>query len=241
MSKVDYFTLISGAPVNCGKTRVYPPRLGDIREIGYDSYREYVSLLLMDREGYAELFKVKDVAALEQWTTMQLITYTPPLRATLLQALSFFLHSDVCYSDDVGYFIDGKPVVYLTLDDLSTYRSIILRFCNIEDTSDQQQVTYRNARAKRTYEKIQKCKAKKRKQSAGDKNMELPNLIAAVSAFSATYNLLNIWGLTVYQFYDQFTRLSGKIQLGIIGQKWAAWGTDSFDFSAWYKALSTTE
>lgn len=241
MSTVGYFDLIAGSPIKCEKVTIYPPRLDDIRDIGYDNYREFISLLLMDKEGYANLLRVKDVSMLDRWTTLQLITYTPPLRATLLRALSFFLHSDICYSEDTGYFVDCSDSIYLTLEEIGIYRKVILRLCNVEDTSDQSQVTYRNARAKKTYEKIQQCKAKKKKQQADDKNLELPNLIAAVAAFSSTYNLLNIWGLTVYQFYDQFTRLSGKIQLGIIGQKWAAWGTDSFDFSTWYKALSTTE
>lgn len=241
MSIVGPFELISGAPIVCGKVTLYPPRLGDIRDVGYDNYREFISLFLMDKDSYVELFRIKNVSMLDRWTTLQLITYTPPLRATMLRALSFFIHSDVCYSDDVGYFVDGDSPIYLTLEDVGAYRNVILRLCNVENTSDQSQVTYRNARAKKTYEKIQQCKAKKKKQQSSDKNLELPNLVAAVAAFSPTYNLLNIWGLTVYQFYDQFTRLSGKIQLDIIGQKWAAWGTDSFDFSAWYKALSTTE
>lgn len=241
MSTVGYFELISGAPIICDKVTLYPPKLGDIRDVGYDNYREFISLFLMDKDSYAALFSIKNASMLDRWTTLQLITRTPPLRATLLRALSFFIHSDVCYSEDVGYFVDGDAAVYLTLDEIGSYRRIILRLCNVEDTGDQSQVTYRNARAKKTYEKIQQCKAKKKKQQSSDKNLELPNLIAAVAAFSSTYNLLNIWGLTVYQFYDQFARLSGKIQLGIIGQKWAAWGTDSFDFSTWYKALSTTE
>jgi hypothetical protein len=68
--------------------------------------------------------------------------------------------------------------------------------------------------------------------------MELPNLVAAVSAKHNSYNLFNIWGLTVYQLYDQFARIDIGVQLDIYGTRWAAWGQDAFDTGIWFKRLN---
>ncbi|MDD6530605.1 MAG: hypothetical protein PUF41_11570 [Prevotella copri] len=175
-------------------------------------------------------------------TSIQLITRIPELRAALLRALSFFLHADVLYADDVGYCIQRDDnVEYLSLDQIRDIRSVILQFCNIQDDTETAPVKFKNARAKEIYEKIQRKKAEKQKASATSSeslSMTLPNLISAVAAYSPTYNYLNIWQLTVYQFYDQFARLNDDLQLKVFGQRWAAWGTDNFDFSVWYRPLN---
>ena len=76
MSTVGYFELISGAPIICDKVTLYPPKLGDIRDVGYDNYREFISLFLMDKDSYAALFSIKNASMLDRWTTLQLITHS---------------------------------------------------------------------------------------------------------------------------------------------------------------------
>ena len=237
MKLIDDYTLISGASHRCGDILIYPPTLGGIRDVGYETYRGFLSLFLMSQHDIYELFDLAGDESISKFSPIQLITIIPPLRATLLGALSFFLHREVCYSPSTGFFLDDNTP--LSLAQILDIRKVILAFCNIEDKTAQEPVTFASEKARRIYEKAQAGRAQlKGKNGSQEADLELPNLIAAVSAYSPTYNLLNIWGLTVYQLYDQFARLSGKLQLDVFGQKWAAWGTEDFDFSLWYKALS---
>lgn len=237
MKIIDDYTLISGAPHRCGDFIVYPPTLGAIRDVGYETYRGFLSLFLMSQRDIFKLFGLKGDDTINGLSPIQLITLIPPLRGTLLGSLSFFLHCEVCYNPNMGFFLDDKTP--LSLAQILEIRKVILAFCNIEDETIQEPVTFANEKARRIYEKAQAGRAQLKSQNAAkDAALEIPNLIAAVSAYSPTYNLLNIWGLTVYQLYDQFARLSSKFQLDVFGHKWAAWGTDDFDFSLWYKAPS---
>lgn len=240
MTVVDQFTLISGAPCQCGDFVVYPPTLEMIRDIGYDNYRSYVSLfLLSQRDIFAMLDIGDDAGVLKELSPIQLITVIPDLRVTLLCSLRFFLRQEIFYTKDLGFFLDEVKQQQIPLSAIMDIRRVILAFCKVEDDTIQEPITFRNERARLTYEKAQKHKAQKKQKAApSNTDMELHNLIGAVAAFSQVYNLLNIWGLTVYQFYDQFERLSSKRQLDVIGQKWAAWGTDDFDFSLWFKSTS---
>ena len=105
----------------------------------------------------------------------------------------------------------------------------------------QEQHQFASEKARRIWEKCQKGKAQMRKASKQDINMELPNLIGAVAARSGGYTLLNIWDLTVYQLYDQFTRTNVNVQMDIYASRWAAWGKDDFDVAMWFKNISKKE
>ena len=245
MKVVDYMTLIRGLPCNVNGATVYPPLLDDIAFVSYKVYESYLSVFFLSAVDIGRIIGLEDGSLPPTTTSLQLITRVPELRAALMQSLSFFMRADVLYSEDTGYSIqldDGTH--YLSLDDIRDIRAVVLQLCNIQDDTEVAPVKFKNARAKEIYDKIQKKKAEKKKLSAMSKeslSMTLPNLISAVAAFSPTYNLLNIWQLTVYQLYDEFSRLSDKIQLSVFGQRWAAWGTDNFDFSVWYRPLNSNK
>ena len=238
---MDQFTLISGAPYSCDGILIYPPKLGQIRDIGYAQYQMFLSIFLMTKEDILEMIKIDSSHADEvEFNTLQLITLIPEFRESLLRSLNFFLHANVRYSDEYGYYFEDTEEI-IPLKKIWLIRRAILKFCCVNDESDSEPLRFRNEKAREIWEKIQKHKAAARKQKrsgTGDKSMDLPNLIGAVCAYSSSYNLLNIWDLTVYQFYDQFARLDNRIQIDVYGQRWAAWGKEDFDFSIWRKALN---
>lgn len=236
---IDKFTLISGEPYKLDDVVVYPPTLRDIRAVSYERYQLMLSILLMTKEDILKLIGAEEAREKIEFDVLQLITLIPEFRSALLQALSFFLRQEVRYSDDVGYFVNDESTI--SLERIWEIRKAIVEFCHVEDPNEDQNVTFYNEKAKKVWEKIQKRKAAQKKQKqANDRGTDLANLIGAVCAYSNTYNLLNIWDLTIYQFYDQFARLDTKIQMGVYGQRWAAWGKDDFDFSLWRRALDNS-
>jgi len=67
-----------------------------------------------------------------------------------------------------------------------------------------------------------------------NEDLRLENLIPAVAAKAYGYNLFNIWDLTLYQFYDQFSRINSNFSLDIASTRWAIWGEDAYDCDPWY-------
>ena len=238
MPTVDAFTLISGSPYPYkGLLNIKPPSLDMIRQAGYSRYSGYLSVLLSTPEDFLEALGV-DASKLTDLPTDPLIFMTlfPSLRNELISAVSFFIDEPLSYDEEIGYMVGEES---LSLDDLRNVRSVILQMCCIEDTVTPPK-KFRNQKARKIYELIQSRKAEQAK--AAKKNRKenpdtaLPNLISAFCAFSPSYNLINVWGLTIYQFYDQYHRLDSKIQLDVFGLRWAAWGKKDFDFSLWHKA-----
>lgn len=239
---VDYFSLISCDPEHPyrfnDKILIYPPKLETLRnpDVGYRAYQSYTNMLAMTKSDLAESLEIPEESI--NGDTLLFITRVPFFRDAYMAALSFFIRQSLRYDDDIGYLLeDGTSV---SMDELREIRSIILQFCYIEDAQENAPKKYRNAKAKRIFERIQKLKseqAKKRKGKPANPDMDMPNLIGAVAAFSQSYNLTNIWNLTVFQFYDQFIRLNTKIQIDISGVRWAAWGQDDFDWALWHKSI----
>ena len=237
--KLDYFTLLactSEAPYRFNDAiSVYPPTLNDIRHIGYNVYQSYTNILAATKFDLAEMLGID--ANEINGDTLQFITQLPFFREAYIAALSFFIRQQVRY-DDSGYSLENGA--FLPMDDIRELRSVILQFAYIEDKESAAPLKYRNAKARKIYERIQTLKAEQAKAIKGKANpdMELSNLIGAVCAFSnGAYNLQNVWKLTIFQFYDQFIRLNTKIQMDISGVRWAAWGKDDFQFNLWHKAV----
>lgn len=202
-----------------------------------DRYQSYLSILLSNPADFLEPLGIEEevLDTLPQ-DSLIFLTLFPPLRNELITAVSFFIDKTLSYDDEVGYLVEGEAI---SLDDLRSIRRIILQLCCVDDTVTPPK-KFRNEKAKRIYELIQSRKAEQAKASKGRRkvnpDMELSNLISSFCAFSPSYNLTNVWDLTIYQFYDQYHRLDSKIQLDVYGLRWAAWGKKDFDFSAWHKA-----
>ena len=240
MAIIDEFTLISGAPFFIdGVCHLVPPTLAKIRDETLSTYQSYVGLLLLQKNEVCELLTC-DTKDVESLNLLQLVTMIPELRCAYLSALGFFISEGITYDEEIGYTTgDGSKSISLEL--LWRIRSGILQLCCVPENEKAPPLKFRNAKAKERYERMQMLRernARRRRAMPPNADMALPNLISAVAAYSSTYNLLNIWELTLYQFYDQFARLNGKNELDVIGLRWAAWGKDEFDFSLWHKAMT---
>lgn len=237
---LDYFTLLSCTPdvpyhYN-DVVSIYPPTLDDIRRISYNTYQSYTNMLAADKYDLAEMLGIDGNEI--DGDTLKFVTVLPFFREAYMASLSFFIRQNVLYDEDSGYSLEDGT--FLPMDDIRELRKLILQFAYIEDKSDSSALKFKNAKAKKIYEKIQALKAEqaKAKKNKANPDMELANLIGAVCAFSnGAYNLSNVWNLTVFQFYDQFIRLNTKVQMDISGVRWAAWGKEDFQWDLWHKAV----
>ena len=239
--------LISGAPYRVGDIFCRQPTLGDIykdKNVGHDVYLSYLYVISMTVDRFLETTGMTDtfsgLSPEEQSsiTIWDLLTFQPSWRSLTLEALNFFVDGEVVQdstSGSIAVRTDDEKAVPITAELYEEMRRGILQCAGIHVEEAKPKGFYNNA-ARKLYEKsLALKKSRGSSKSKADANYDAWNIIGAVSARHPSYNLLNIWGLTVYQLYDQFARMQDGVQFDGVVCRWAVWGKDKFDFSAWFK------
>lgn len=232
MIDVDYVDLILGSSVYYDGIPVVPVTLGDIKRIGYQKYISYCNLICMTKNDLSKIFG-EEIELSPSATLFSAFFYIKDMREFLKEALSFFVSSDITANINKVSFDGG---------DFSINNSNYIGLCETikkvnalssTDEDDIEELKFANKRAREVYEKAQKAK-KKAKQDG--KPIRFHDMISGVCTQHNSYNLTNIYDLTIYQLYDQFVRLSIKTEVDAIIPRWAAYGTEPFDFSIWYQS-----
>lgn len=250
MAKIDYFDLISGREIPYeGICSLKPPKLSDISEIGYMAYNSLLVILTMDLDKYLEISNLREVynkfseKEKDIYDIFMIMVEPPDTRELLHRALCFFISEKLIFDKSECKFLvvndKGSTIGTIDSSNYEVIKSGILQLNYLAVDEAIPKKNFKNKRKRDIYEKIRKGKRTANKTKRTDENMNLPNLISSISACHNSYNLSNIWSLTVYQLYDQFYRLNNKITLDVIGTRWAAWGKEDFDFSVWYKDLNS--
>lgn len=237
MVRISDYDLISGNHIRISDhCTVRQPTLRDIGAVGYDHYQNLLTILLVSKSELLKNLGLEDGEEFDPYSVYDMMAAIPELRSLLVEALSFFVEEPVSFSGG-SYLIGGTPAGYA---DLENVKAAILKVAFIERDSASQHV-FASEKARRIWEKCHKGKEALKKITKKDNDLDLPNLIGSVCAKSGSYTLLNIWDLTVYQLYDQFSRLNINVQMDIYASRWAAWGKDDFDVSMWFKNISKKE
>ena len=251
--------LITGASVEVpGVCWVRQPRLAVFREanlyglpyehgLPFALYNSMMSLLTADRDqlinamDMREAFNKMPFESQNALTCFDVICAAMPYRLLLGELLALYCEADVRVDNEHRCIMLTKEdgVEYpLTNEEYQKIRKTIGEI-NLIKIEEEKELKFSSAAAKRIYEKLQAGR-KKRKQKQ-DPAVELPNVISAVAGKHNSYNLLNIWGLTIWQLYNQFSRLGFSFQVDAYLTKWSVWSSDNFDWSLWYKPIDKTD
>lgn len=236
--RVEKSDLISGEDIQVAMCHVRQIKLRDIKGSSmYKIYNKMIGTLsiglndIISADRAAELRSEVGDAAVNVLDLMLLI---PALQRDLIDALTFFLRERVVCDEvhqTVLIFDQKECIGRLTPEIYEDICSVVMQANYMSDESLSPK-KFRSKKAQATYEKIQRLRPKKSNPNA---SFEIYNIISQVSAKSHTYNLLNIWDLTVYQLYDQFTSIRTNHIIDSSMLKWAAWGDESPDFDLWFK------
>ena len=231
-------------------------------------YRTYVNSLLMDKDSYYEtinnngeeyfynytdndkntILNIKaqyDNMSVEDKNKIHffdLLKYDINLLNIITEALNFFIIENVSFSTDNCVFLisneENKLLWYLDNNSYKLITDIIFQRINIKkEDSEYDGAKVKNKLASKLLEKMKKAnKIKKQKE---DKKMEMPNIISSLAAHGEGLNIINIWDLTVYQLYDQFTRQRLGDSFKLSSANVAAWGDSEgkFDDTIWFSYL----
>lgn len=236
---VTEFDLATGADIRIPDVgAVRQPTLREIRDMGYEEYLTYLRALFVTWEDVRdELRTLED----KYDSVLDLLMQSEPTRELLWKALSFFMRGSVGYAKNASAFVvlseDGSKAGEVNAKTFETLQYVIRRI-NYVPTDEEEPKTFRNAAAKRIWEKLKAGRKLKAKTEKSDPNLTLANVTSTVAAKASAYNWQSVLGLTVFQIYDVFFRSYADYQTSVIGQRWAAWGKEDFDFTVWYRNLN---
>lgn len=161
------------------------------------------------------------------------------------QLLNFFFVEDVVYDPVTSVFFvqdgsldsDGNKLVtgVIKNDNYDIVTDVILQLTKTErNITDDKTAKVKNKIAEGFLKKMKNAKQNKKKIE--DKKYELPNLISALATHSSSLNIINIWNITIYQFYDQLSRQRLDDTYSTSVRSVSVWGDkdNKFDDTLWF-------
>ena len=232
---------------------VYSVTLGEIVDIGYDKFQQYLSVLTADKptdtKGDHELDQLLSSVSDFQYLLL-MVSLDAQINSLVKSAFNFFTHSQATFSLDPPQIILGplEEKHIMTEQHFYDLQHILKRMYFIETEGDEiiiydddPPATKRlkmQMRANR--EKVRRAKAKKAQQEGSD--MKMSDLIGSITINDCGLNISDIWGITYYAFHDQLKRMGWRDQFNI-NQKAALAGAkiNKSQLKHWMRSIASPD
>ena len=206
---------------------IYPATLGEIVDIGYDNFQQYLSVLTITKptevKDNQELQQI--IATITDFQYLLLVTSVDPqLFELFLNGAKFFLHAD-----NVRFSLEPAQIVLFygeeekVLDEEHFYelQRILRRMYFLEQEGeeiiispdDDPMTRHIKMQMRANREKVRKAKAAKAAREKSD--LKLSDLIGSMTINDCGLNMVNIWDITYYAFHDQLKRMGWRDQFNI--------------------------
>ena len=211
---------------------IYSPKLGEIVDIGYDKFQQYLGILTMtkpiSRPGPK---KDQDLAQmLENLTDYEyfilMTTLDKEVNLVVKQAFKFFIHESVTFSIDPAQIMVGPLAEQHILNEEKFYdfQRILKRMCFVEvegeeiiiNPDDSPTVRRLKMQMRENREKVRRANAKQAQREKSD--LKFSDLIGSMTLNNCGLNIDNIWNITYYAFHDQLKRMGWRDQFNINNQ-----------------------
>lgn len=222
-----------------------------------DTYSFYIQMLMISRHGMFVILGISAEDADELIRTSKengsevrvydLITSSVELISQYIIIFDFFFAEEVGYDKNSRSFViynksgdNGvvSPIGYINRDNFADVSNVILQRCGVNHQVERKEdQKFKNEKARRLWEKMNKPNAKTPKDVADELNFELGNIISSLPSHCSGLNMLNIWDMTIYNVYDQFRHARQNAVYKIASTSTAVWGNkdNHFDYDSWFK------
>ena len=257
----DYFDMLSGEPLRVqGVGHIKSPYLRDIcpaSGIGYRAYNLFLHFLSWDKEDllkYDQLMEYRGASKLnrECFSTFDIATLLPQTRELCRGVLSFFITENITWDEAARKFIvfvendrehheePASIIGEIDRENFDDVRSMILQMNFIGLDKESEPIKHSSEKSKELWEMAQKYLMEQAKTN-GDKEdkpeYHLGNIISKICVAHPSYNLLNVFDLTVFQLYDSFFQL-GYIRSSNLSERiFSNHGGETFKFEDWLKPI----
>lgn len=225
----DTLKFMRGSPVFLDDIcAVYPAKLGEIVDLGYDKFQQYLGILTSGKPapkkgGDKEFNKI-----LEQLSDFQYLllicTMDKEMSNLVRGAFQFFTHeSNIIFSLDPAQIVIGplEEKHIIVEDNYADLQHLLKRMYFIEQEGEDIQINKNDSDAivrlkKKMIENREKVQRAKAKKAAREKSsMQFSDLIASMTLNNCNLNMANIWDITYYAFHDQLKRMGWRDQFDI--------------------------
>ncbi len=253
--RFDYFDMLSGEPILLQRVgHLRSPLLSELRPtsgVGYRAYNLYLNVLSWSKEQllkYDQLMQYRGVNKLNQkcFNTFDVATLLPQTRELCRGVLSFFMAEDLIWDESGRRYLvviskneETEIVGEVNRENFEEVRQLMLQFNFIGLDKDDTPILHSTDKSKELWEKSQGFLKEQAKASSEDDKPEyhLSNIISKVCAIHPSYNLLNIYKLTVFQLYDAFFQLGYMRSADLSEQIFSTHGGEKFKFEDWLKPI----
>lgn len=256
MSLTDEFVLkcMCGSPVFLDDIcAVFPATLREIVDLGYDTFQQYLSIVLMEKpipEKEGDLSKL-----LEDLTDFQYFLMMTSMDVEINQkakeAFRFFTHENAIFQIEPSQIVFGPIEEKHIMDEERFYnfRKIIRRMyfieIDVEDIviyeDDSPRVKALKKQRLLNRQRLAKAKAKQRAKEGSD--IAFSDLIGSVAVGNgAGLHIGNIFDITYYAFHDQLKRMGWREQFNINNRAALAGAKlDKKDLKHWIKSIAVKD
>lgn len=249
--KFSYEDLISGDSIFVnGIGHFRSPQLKELKPtqgIGTWKYNLYIGLMAWDRSEVVKFMKIttgRNLRKLEQNNDLSLfdvMTLIDEPRMLLHNAMAFFVVEDLIWDKVTRSFLlvdsEGNKVGAITRENFEDVRDMMLQMNYINIGESAKPVKHSSAQAQELWERAQQYLKEESTKAPPDKNMNLGNIISKLCAASTSYNLFNIYDLTVFQLYDQFFQYGYLRAMNLNEMAFSNHGGENFDMQGWLKPI----
>lgn len=253
--RFDYFDMLSGRPIPFnGVGHIRSPQIKEVcptSGIGYSNYNLYLNFLSWDKETflkYDKLLHIRGADMLAAATTLTLfdvVTLLPQTRELCRETLSFFIAEDLDWDEQHRKYVasvtsdDGKRITgEITRENFEDLRKgiLMLNYIGLED--DQAPINFQDDKAKAMWEKAQAFLKQQKKEAKDNSAYHIGNIVSKLCAIHPSYNLLNVFELTIFQLYDAFFQIAFLRATNLNERIFSNHGGDKFKFEDWMKPIS---
>lgn len=255
----DYFDMLSGEPIYVdGVGSIKSPLLRDIfpsSGIGHQKYNLYLNFLSWEKKHllkYAAMMQYRGASKLdrEEFVFFDIATLLKQTRELCRGVLSFFIAEDISWDEKSRSFMvysnnsgeaDRRTLIgKISRDNFDHVRRLILQANFIGLDKDESPIMHSSEKSKELWERAQRYleeQAKNNKVKKEKPEYHLSNIVSKLCAAHPSYNLFNIFDLTIFQLYDSFFQF-GYIRSADLSERiFSNHGGDNFTFEDWLKPI----
>ena len=232
---------------------VYSLTLGEIVDVGYDKFQQYLSVLISNKptdiKSDNELKQLLEQISDFQYLLL-MVSMDPQMNSLVKSAFQFFTHSQATFILDPPQIVLGPLEEKHILDEQHFYdlQRLLRRMYFIETEEDEIVINEDDdpmtkklkMQMRVNREKVRRAKAAKAAREKSD--LKLSDLIGSMAINDCGLNIHNIWDITYYAFHDQLKRMGWRDQFNI-NQKAALAGAkiNKSQLKHWMRSIASSD
>ena len=178
---------------------------------------------------------------IEMTSKYNLIINSVDLREALCEALALFFCNKIVFSPENKCFLvvsvtdDKASIVGSISDDNYLFiEDLLKQLLHCESEYSDNELKYSSDKAKELWEKVSQAEEKE-KADVNARDYEIGNIVSKLCVCGIGYTVKNIYDLTVYQLYDQFSAYMQNRISQLSENAYAHNGGEDFDMNSWLR------